>query len=456
MDKKNCILVVDDDSAHRTMLRTLLSGWGYTIFEADDGTSAIEQVHEQPFDLILMDIRMIKVSGLEALTAIRAYNPAIPIVLMTAYASVETAVEALKSGAYDYLPKPLNFDELKITIERAMDHSGLKEENRLLRESLDTQFDSQDIIGRSSSMVKVLDTVAQVAPTDATVLITGESGTGKEIIAGAIHHNSLRKNGPYIKINCAAITETLLESELFGHEKGAFTGAYKRKEGRFRQADGGSLFLDEISEMSTAMQAKLLRVIQEREITRVGGEEVIDVDVRVMAATNKELMEEIESGRFREDLYYRLNVVSVNIPPLRDRREDIPLLAQHFLKMFSEKNNREIKGFTPQAMDNFLKYGWPGNVRELMNAVERGVVLAQTEYLDEKVLSVASKVEEFEAEMISKNGIPGDIPLDEIERVAILKALDLAEGNKSEAARRLGITRQTLLKKLKKYGVSPE
>ena len=456
MDKKNCILVVDDDSAHRTMLRTLLSGWGYTIFEADDGTSAIEQVHEQPFDLILMDIRMIKVSGLEALTAIRTYNPAIPIVLMTAYASVETAVEALKSGAYDYLPKPLNFDELKITIERAMDHSGLKEENRLLRESLDTQFDSQDIIGRSSSMVKVLETVAQVAPSEATVLITGESGTGKEIIAGAIHHNSLRKNGPYIKINCAAITETLLESELFGHEKGAFTGAYKRKEGRFRQADGGSLFLDEISEMSTAMQAKLLRVIQEREITRVGGEEVIDVDVRVMAATNKELMEEIESGRFREDLYYRLNVVSVNIPPLRDRREDIPLLAQHFLKMFSEKNNKEIKGFTPQAMDNFLKYGWPGNVRELMNAVERGVVLAQTEYLDERVLSVASKVEEFEAEMISKNGIPGDIPLDEIERVAILKALGLAEGNKSEAARRLGITRQTLLKKLKKYGVSPE
>jgi two-component system response regulator HydG len=456
MDKKNSILVVDDDSAHRTMLQTLLSGWGYTIFEADDGTSAIEQVHEQPFDLILMDIRMIKVSGLEALTAIRTYNPAIPIVLMTAYASVETAVEALKSGAYDYLPKPLNFDELKITIERAMDHSGLKEENRLLRESLDTQFDSQDIIGRSSSMVKVLETVAQVAPSEATVLITGESGTGKEIIAGAIHHNSLRKNGPYIKINCAAITETLLESELFGHEKGAFTGAYKRKEGRFRQADGGSLFLDEISEMSTAMQAKLLRVIQEREITRVGGEEVIDVDVRVMAATNKELMEEIESGRFREDLYYRLNVVSVNIPPLRDRREDIPLLAQHFLKMFSEKNNKEIKGFTPQAMDNFLKYGWPGNVRELMNAVERGVVLAQTEYLDERVLSVASKVEEFEAEMISKNGIPGDIPLDEIERVAILKALGLAEGNKSEAARRLGITRQTLLKKLKKYGVSPE
>lgn len=456
MDKKNSILVVDDDSAHRTMLQTLLSGWGYTIFEADDGTSAIDQVHGQPFDLILMDIRMIKVSGLEALTAIRTYNPAIPIVLMTAYASVETAVEALKSGAYDYLPKPLNFDELKITIERAMDHSGLKEENRLLRESLDTQFDSQDIIGRSSSMVKVLETVAQVAPSEATVLITGESGTGKEIIAGAIHHNSLRKNGPYIKINCAAITETLLESELFGHEKGAFTGAYKRKEGRFRQADGGSLFLDEISEMSTAMQAKLLRVIQEREITRVGGEEVIDVDVRVMAATNKELLEEIESRRFREDLYYRLNVVSVNIPPLRDRREDIPLLAQHFLKMFSEKNNKEIKGFTPQAMDNFLKYGWPGNVRELMNAVERGVVLAQTEYLDERVLSVASKVEEFEAEMISKNGIPGDIPLDEIERVAILKALGLAEGNKSEAARRLGITRQTLLKKLKKYGVSPE
>jgi len=292
-DKKNTVLVVDDDPAHRTMLRTLLTGWGYTIFEADDGSTAIEKVHEQAFDLILMDIRMIKMSGLEALTEIKAFNPAIPVIIMTAYASVETAVKTLKDGAYDYLTKPLDFDELRLAMERAMDHRQLREENRLLRESLGSQFDRRNIIGRSPAMVKLLETVAQVAPSEATVLITGDSGTGKEMIAGAIHFNGPRKDGPFVKINCAAITETLLESELFGHEKGAFTGAYRRKEGRFRQAHGGSLFLDEISEMSLAMQVKLLRVLHDREITRVGGEEVFHVNVRVIAATNKDLLGEI-------------------------------------------------------------------------------------------------------------------------------------------------------------------
>jgi two-component system response regulator HydG len=388
MTNESTVLVVDDDPAHRTMLRTLLSRWGYVIFEADDGSTAIEKIHEQAFDLILMDIRMIKVSGLEALTEIKAFNPAVPVIIMTAYSSVETAVKALKDGAYDYLTKPLDFDELRLTMERAMDHRQLKEENRLLRESLGNHFDRRNIIGRSPTMEKVLETVAQVAPSEAIVLITGDSGTGKEMIAGAIHFNSPRKGGSFVKINCAAITETLLESELFGHEKGAFTGAHKRKEGRLRQAHGGSLFLDEISEMSLAMQVKLLRVLQEREITRVGGEEVIKVNVRVIAATNKDLLQEIEAERFREDLYYRLNVVTLSIPPLNERREDIPILAQQFLKMFSEKNRKRIKGFTPQAMDRLLKYDWPGNVRELMNAVERGVVLARSEYLDEEELIV--------------------------------------------------------------------
>jgi len=453
MKTKNTILVVDDDLAHRTMLRTLLGGWRYDIAEADDGQRAIEAVHQKPFDLILMDIRMIKVSGLEALSEIKRFNPSIPVVIMTAYASVETAVKALKEGAYDYLTKPLDFDELKLTIERAMEHTRLKEENRYLRESLAAQFDRKNLIGRSPAMTKLMDTIAQVAPSEATVLIAGESGTGKEMIAGAIHFNSLRKNGPFVKINCAAITETLLESELFGHEKGAFTGADRRKEGKFRQAEGGTIFLDEVSEMSPAMQVKLLRVLQEREITRVGGDEVIKVDVRVIAATNKNLIREMESGRFREDLYYRLNVVTINVPPLRERKEDIPLIAQHFLTLFAEKNHKSIKGFTPQAMDRFLKYNWPGNVRELMNAVERGVVLSRSDYLDEEELSLILRnhMPTEEASLLKIRA--DDMPLEAVEKEAIVKTLEMAGGNKSEAARRLGITRRTLHTKLKKYGM---
>jgi two-component system response regulator HydG len=453
MRKSNTVLVVDDDPAHRTMLRTLLTGWGYAIDEADDGSAAIERVHERAFDLILMDVRMVKVSGLQALAEIKAFNPAIPVIIMTAYSSVETAVEALKNGAYDYLTKPLDFDELRLAMERAMDHKELREENRLLRETLGSHFDRRHIIGQSRAMVRILETVAQVAPSEATVLITGESGTGKEMIAGAIHFNSPRRNGPFVKINCAAITETLLESELFGHEKGAFTGAYRQKEGRFRQAHGGSLFLDEISEMSLSMQVKLLRVLQEREITRVGGEEVIKVDVRIIAATNKDLSGEIEAGRFREDLYYRLNVVALEMPPLRERREDIPLLAQHFLEALSKDNRKNIKGFTPQAMDRLIKYFWPGNVRELMNAVERGVVLSRSEYLDEEVLSLITSDEPSSQGIFSDGGVNADMPLDEVEKTTILKTLESAGGNKSEAARRLGITRRTLHKRLKLYGV---
>jgi two-component system response regulator HydG len=374
---------------------------------------------------------------------------------MTAYSSVESAVDALKKGAYDYLTKPLDFEELKLAMERAMDHRKLREENRLLRQTLGEQFDSKNIIGRSPSMIKLLETVAQVAPTEATVLITGESGTGKELIASAIHFNSLRKDGPFIKVNCAAITETLLESELFGHEKGAFTGAYRRKEGQFRLADGGTIFLDEISEMPLSMQVKLLRVLQEREFSRVGGEEIVKVDVRVVAATNKDLAREIEKGRFREDLYYRLNVVTLHVPPLRERQEDIPVLAQHFLTSFSEKNRRNIKGFTPQAMDRMLRYRWPGNVRELMNAVERAVVLSRAEYIDVRDLPLALQ-ELDSSDGIDSYRIPAGsgIPLEEVEKVTILKTLEATGGNKSEAARRLGITRKTLHKKLKKYGVT--
>ena len=450
---RGSILVVDDDRAHRTMLSTVLGGWGYAVQEADDGARAIEQVHEKSYDLILMDVRMLEVSGLEALSEIKSFNPAIPIIIMTAYSSVETAVEALKKGAYDYLSKPLDFDELELAIGRAMEHTRLKEENRALKERLGVGFNTGDIIGRSRVMVELLETVALVAPPEATVLITGESGTGKELIASAIHLNSSRREKPFIQLNCAAITETLLESELFGHEKGAFTGADRRKEGRFRLANRGSIFLDEVSEMSVAMQAKLLRVLQEKEIQRVGGEEVLRVDVRVMAATNRDLKAEIKSGRFREDLYYRLNVVTLPVPALRERREDIPLLAQHFLDFFAEKNRKHIKGFTPQAMDRLVRYDWPGNVRELMNAVERGVILCRGDYVSEMDFPLSvSDIPTPEPEAVREE-LLADLPLEEVEKVTILKTLESAGGNKSETARRLGITRRTLHKKLKKYGV---
>jgi two-component system response regulator HydG len=459
MDKKHTVLVVDDDSAHRTMLRTLIDGWGYAVSEADDGSTAIEKIKETAFDLVLMDVRMVKISGLEALETIKALNPAIPVIIMTAYSSVETAVKALKQGAHDYLTKPLDFDKMRLTIDRAMEHTRLKEENRLLRETLGQQFDSQNIIGKSRAMLKLLETVSQVAPSEATVLISGDSGTGKELIAGAIHFNSLRKNGPFVKINCAAITETLLESELFGHEKGAFTGADRRKEGRFSQANGGTLLLDEVSEMSLMMQVKLLRALQEREFNRVGGETTIQVDVRVIAATNKDLKDQINEGAFREDLYYRLNVVELKVPPLSERQEDIPLLARHFLETFAAKNQKEIKGFTPTAMDNLIRYHWPGNVRELMNAVERAVVLARSSYLDETDFPFMKdfSTENNGEDSISRDAqmLGGEVPLEQIEKAAILKTLKSANGNKSEAARRLGITRKTLHKKLKAYGVMP-
>ncbi|MBW2593314.1 MAG: sigma-54-dependent Fis family transcriptional regulator [Deltaproteobacteria bacterium] len=457
MQKKYKILVVDDDYAHRTMLRTLVGGWGYEIFEADDGGAAIDQVREMPFDLVLMDVRMIKVSGIEALDRIKVFNPAIPIIIMTAYSSVEAAVDALKKGAYDYLTKPLDFDKLRITMERAMEHLHLKEENRLLKENLGKKFDRQQIIGHSRAMTQLLETVAYVAPSEATVMITGESGTGKELLAGALHFNSPRRNGPFIKINCAAITETLLESELFGHEKGAFTGADRRKEGRFVQANGGSLFLDEVSEMSVTMQIKLLRVLQERELTRVGGSSVIKVDVRLIAATNRNLSERIRQGLFREDLYYRLNVISLEIPPLRNRKEDIPLLAGHFLEIFTDKNRKSLKGFTPRAMDSLIRHDWPGNVRELMNAVERGVVLARSEYLEENDFPFSGQTGPGPEKQALTENQTADIPrpLEAMEKDHILNTLEAVDNNKSEAARSLGITRKTLHKKLKKYGVMP-
>jgi two-component system response regulator HydG len=454
VDPKSSILVVDDDPGHRATLETIIKSWGYGVESANDGSLAVQRVKTGPVDLILMDVRMTALDGIEALKQIKAYNPAIPVLIMTAYSSVESAVKALKSGAYDYLTKPLDFEALKFTLERALEHSGLKAENEALRKKLDQGLKMDDIIGKSRPMQDLMDMAAMIAPSDATVLITGESGTGKELIARFIHHQSPRKDHPLVVVNCAALTETLLESELFGHEKGAFTGADRRREGRFKQADKGTIFLDEIGETSPAMQARLLRVLQEKEIQRVGGGETIPVDVRILAATNRDLNAEVEAGHFRQDLYYRLNVVALHAPPLRERLNDPPLLAQHFMEVYADKNRKKINGFTPKAMDMLLKYAWPGNVRELENAVERAVILATGDFLSAKDLPLSITRELAGSDHAAHVRQPGTgelRSLEEVERSTILKALDASGGNKSEAARILGINRKTLHKKLKAY-----
>ena len=452
----NGILVVDDDDAHRGMLRTMLRSWGYTVDEAADGDEAVALVREKAFDVVLTDVRMARMDGIHALKGILEYNPALPVVLMTAYSSVETAVEALRLGAYDYLVKPLDFEALKHTPEQAIEHSRLSVENRELRRQLTDAAARPDILGRSQAIKDMLQIISTVAPTEATVLITGESGTGKELVARALHEGSARADKPLVTVNCAALAENLLESELFGHEKGSFTGADRRREGRFMQADGGTLFLDEIGEMPLPLQAKLLRALQQGEVQRVGSDAPINVDVRVLAATNRDLRREAAEKRFREDLYFRLNVISIEVPSLCRRSEDIPLLAAHFLQRFAERNRKTIKGFAPQALDSMLHYSWPGNVRELENAVERAVILCNGDLITGRELP-ANVVDASPAE--TADAVPeGDISLaglslDTVERRAIEETLRQTGDNKSEAARRLGITRATLHNKLRKYGL---
>jgi two-component system response regulator HydG len=452
MTMKPKILVVDDESSHRQMIDAVLSGEGYEVHQAADGLSAIAEVEKQFYDLILMDIRMTQMGGIEALKEIKGLSPGIPIVMMTAYASVETAVGALKSGAYDYLTKPLDIEELKILVRKALHHHRLEKENLALKERLDARFDFGSIIGHSPSMRKLFETMSLVAPTEATVLILGESGTGKELIANALHQNSPRKDAPFIKVNCAALPETLLESELFGHEKGAFTGASARKQGRFQLAHKGSIFLDEIAEMSAATQAKILRVLQEREFEPVGSAQTVKVDTRVIAATNRNLERQIEEGRFREDLYYRLNVVALTVPPLRERREDIPPLAEFFLKQYSDKNRKMLKGFTPRAMDILMRYEWHGNVRELENVAERAVIMARGEMVTPGELPDVLKTGDTKTGMDPVELSPGK-SLKDMERTMIVRTLEETEGNRTQAAKILGISRRTLQLKLKEYGI---
>jgi two-component system response regulator HydG len=448
------ILVVDDERSHRLMIEAVLSAEGYDIAQADSGQTAIDAVAEKFYDLVIMDIRMPELGGIEALQKIKTISPGIPIVIMTAYASVGTAVDALKSGASDYLTKPLDIEELKMLVAKTLRIHQLEEENIYLKERLNDRFDFSNIIGQSPAMNKLFETMALVAPSEATALIVGESGTGKELIANAIHQNSPRKDRPFIKVNCAALPETLLESELFGHEKGAFTGATARKLGRFQLAHKSSILLDEIGEMSPATQAKILRVIQEREFEPLGSTQTFKADTRVMAATNKNLEEEIKKGLFREDLYYRINVVTIRVPPLRERHEDIPLLANFFLKRFAKKNKRVIKGFTPRAVDLLMRYDWSGNVRELENVVERAVIMARGEMITP--MEFPENLKELDVELKEPSlNLSAGRSLKEVEKEMILRTLAETGGNRTHAADILGISRRTLQLKLKEYGVNP-
>ncbi len=451
---KEKILVVDDELSQRQMLKANLSLDGYQVFEAEDGTDAIRRVSEEFFDLILMDNRMSQMDGIEALREIKNISPGIPIIIITAYASVETAVEALQAGAHDYLTKPLDVDELRIKIRQTLEFWRLKHDNLFHRRRLENLFEASKIVGRSPKMKDILETVGMVAPTEATVLILGESGTGKELIANALHQGSTRADKRFIKVNCAVLNENLLESELFGHEKGAFTGATSTKQGKFEFADGGSLFLDEVGDMSLNLQSKVLRVLQEQEFQRVGGNKDIKVDVRIIAATNKMLSEEVKKATFREDLYYRLNVVPIDLPPLRERREDVPLLVDHFLRIYNEKNSRNVQGFHPRALDALMRYSWPGNIRELENVVERTVILTREDYVAFQELP--QQIQEASGDTLSeqaRDGIRSGMTIKEMERELIISTLEDNDNNRTRSARILGITRRTLQHKLKEYNI---
>jgi two-component system response regulator HydG len=438
------------------MLRAVLSVEGYQIAEAEDGASAIAQVEAHFYDLILMDVRMVHMDGMAALKAIKARSPGIPIVLMTAYGTVRDAVEAMKAGAYDYLTKPLDVDELKLTVARGLRHAALEEENARLRALVGGDVNVSGIIGTSEPMRRLFEAISLVAPTEATVLILGESGTGKELVAQAIHATSPRRAGPLITVQCAALPETLLESELFGHERGAFTGATERRLGRFELAHGGTIFLDEIGDLPPTAQTKLLRVLQSQEFERVGGTNTLKIDVRVIAATNKDLEAAVRAGQFREDLWYRLYVFPLIVSPLRERRDDIPLLAEHFLKRYAERHRRRLRGLTPRALDLLMRYEWPGNVRELEHTIERAVILARGEHITPEELPPTIRAIGGDPTDTTPQEppLPVGLSLKDVERQLIRRTLEHTGGNRTKAAETLGISRATLHNKLKEYGLS--
>jgi len=444
------ILVVDDEPAQLELVGGFLAKRGFEVSLSADGREALARFSREPFDLVLTDQKMPGFSGLELIEAVRAQNPETPVIVMTAYGTIETAVAAVKAGAADYLTKPLNLDELLHRVHQVRERQRLLGENRELREALQERHRVEGIIGESGRMQEVLSLVRRVAPSDATVLIRGESGTGKELIAKAIHYASPRAAGPLVRVNCAALPESLMESELFGHEKGAFTGAVATRKGRFELADGGSLFLDEIGDLPLHLQVKLLRALQEREIERVGSSRPITVNVRVLAATHRDLEALVRDGRFRDDLYYRINVVTVTLPPLRERREDLPLFIEHFLRRFAEKNGKVIRGLTRDAREALLRYDYPGNVRELENLIERAVVLTRDEVIGREDLPLS--VKEPDQGDSGEASLPAVV--EGLERRMIREAMVKADGVQTRAAELLGISERVLRYKLRKYGLS--
>ncbi|KPJ51806.1 hypothetical protein AMJ39_09270 [candidate division TA06 bacterium DG_24] len=446
---QHTILVVDDEAVQRDMLAGFLRKRGYGVTAVPSGADAVKASRDQIFDVAFVDLKMPGMDGIETLRQIRAQSPETSVVIMTAYGSVESAVEAMQLGAYHYVTKPINLDEVRLLIERAIEGQILVAENRYLKEQLAERFGFEQIVGDSGAMQEVLSTAARVAESNATVLIHGESGTGKELVARAIHQVSPRSRARFVAVSCAALPETLLEAELFGHEKGAFTGADRMREGRFEIADGGTLFLDEVGDIPLGMQVKLLRVLQEQEFDRVGGRDPIKVDVRVIAATNQSLEEKIARKEFREDLYYRLNVVSIFVPPLRERRDDIMPLVEHFRQKFADQSGRTVRGLTREARDVLLRYSWPGNVREVANAIERAVVMSRTDVIDVRDLPLHIRGVEGEDE-------GDDLKLDALERRHVARVLSTVDWNMNQAADILGIHRNTLRAKIKRFGLKRE
>jgi DNA-binding NtrC family response regulator len=461
LQKPVSILVVDDDHSLRNMLSIVLSKEGYQVEEAASGLEALKKLKGGKYDLVVSDIRMPDLSGIELLKRIKTHDPELPVIMITAYAATHDAIEAMKLGAEDYLLKPFNLEELKIVIGKSLSQKRIEQENVELRQKLSDKEKFENIVGSDPQMTKIYDLIRTVAQTDSTVLISGESGTGKELIARAIHAQSRRAGQRFVSINCGALPENLLESELFGHKKGAFTDAYQDKEGLFESAGQGTLFLDEISEMSQKMQVKLLRAIQEKSVRRVGGNREIAVDVRIIAATNRDLMESMEKGEFRSDLYYRLNVISIHVPPLRERRDDIPILMQHFLQRYNQKFAKAISGFDKKVMDCFAAYHWPGNVRELENFVERGVALEKGSVISAGSLpaeiiyspGAGRAAAEDWAQQLEAGALDFNRYLDDLSQRIIVRALEQCGGNVKRTAQRLQLNYRSLRYLIGKYGL---